>query len=78
MHTILDAIEFVLESQGEPQSPYWLASLMDEMRLWKASENRVRAALEKDIRELGQRSLFVKVAEDEFALRSWGEDIAPT
>ena len=47
MHTILDAIEFVLENQGESQSPYWLASLMDEMRLWKASENRVRAALEK-------------------------------
>lgn len=73
IHTILDAIEFILEDQGEPQSPYWLASQMMEMRLWRASEHDVRAALEKDFRKWGERSQFVQVADDEWALRKWGE-----
>ena len=44
---------------------------MDEMRLWKASEHDVRAALEKDLQEWGEKSQFVKTADDEYALRSW-------
>lgn len=73
IHTILDAIKFVLEDQGEPQSPYWLASQMMEMRLWRASEHDVRAALERDTKEFGQRSRFVQIADDAWALRKWGE-----
>jgi DNA-directed RNA polymerase delta subunit len=73
IHTILDAIEFVLESQGEPQSPYWLASQMMEMRLWRASDHDVRAALERDIGKWGHRSQFVQVADDEWGLRKWTE-----
>ena len=69
--TILDACREVLDIDGDPQSPYWLASQMVEMRMWRASEHDVRAALEKDFSERGERSLLVKVAEDEWALRSW-------
>jgi len=71
IHTIIDAIELALKEQGEPQSPYWLASQMMEMRLWRASEHDVRAALEKDMKEWGEESQFVKTADDEYALRSW-------
>ena len=71
IHTILDAIEFVLKEQGEPQSPYWLASQMMEVKLWRASEHDIRAALDEDIRKRCEQSLFVKVADDEWALRSW-------
>ena len=71
IHTILDAIELTLKEQGEPQSPYWLASQMMEGRLWKASEHDVRAALEKDMKEWGEKSQFVKTDDDEYALRSW-------
>ena len=71
IYTIIEAIEFVLDAQGEPQSPYWLSSQMDEMRLWKASEHDVRAALEKDISKFGERSQFVKLGEDDYALRCW-------
>ena len=68
---ILDACREVLEINGDPQSAYWLASQMVEMRMWRASEHDVRAALEKDIAKLGERALFVKVADDEYALRAW-------
>ena len=71
--TILDACQEVLEINGDPQSAYWLASQMMEMRLWRASEHDVRAALDQDIDEKGERSLFVKVADDEYALRSWAK-----
>ena len=71
IHTILDACKFVLENLGEPQSPYWLASQMEEMKLWKASEHDVRAALDKDIAEFGEKSRFVELANGEYALRSW-------
>jgi len=73
IHTIIEAIEFALENDGGPISPFWLASQMQEMRLWRASEPDVRAALEKDIREWGERSQFVKVGEDEWGLRKWGK-----
>ena len=69
--SILDACREMLEINGDPQSSYWLASQRVEMRLWRASEHDVRAALEKDISGLGERSQFVKVADDEYALRSW-------
>ena len=73
IYTILDAIELVLKAQGEPQSPFWLSSQMDEMRLWKASEHDVRVALEKDIEQWGERTQFVRVDDDEYGLRSWAE-----
>jgi len=73
IHTILDAIEFVLKEQGEPQSPFWLASLVDEQKLWKASEHDVRAALEKDMKEWGEKTQFVKLADDDWGLRTWDE-----
>lgn len=69
--TLLDACRFVLEDQGEAQSSYWLASMVTEMKLWRASESQVRTTLEKDIKRFGGDSLFVKVSEDEYALRSW-------
>ncbi len=67
LSTIKDAIRFVLREQGEPQSPYWLASQMEEMRLWQASEHDARAALEQDIAELGQQSVLVAEAEGEYS-----------
>lgn len=71
IQTLLDACEYILEVESEQQSPYWFASMMYEMRIWKASVHDVRAALEKDIAELGEESRFVKVSDDEYALRSW-------
>lgn len=71
--TILDAIQFVLEDQGEPQSPYWLASQMMEARLWRVSEHDVQAALEGDITKWGEQSQFVRTADGEYGLRSWTE-----
>ena len=65
------AVGTPVEINGDPQSPYWLASQMVEMKMWRASEHDVRAALEKDIKERGQRSRFVKVGDDGWALRSW-------
>ena len=74
IESLLDACQFVLENLGRPQSSYWLASQVMEMKLWRASEADVRAALQKDIEEHGERSRFVFVGEDEFALRSWKAD----
>ncbi len=70
---ILDACREVLEINGDPQSAYWLASQMVEMRMWRASEHDVRAALDQDIDEKGERSLFARVADDEYALSSWAK-----
>ncbi len=74
IETLLDACQFVLEEQGEPQSSYWLASQVMEMKLWRTSAADVRAALTKDIEEHGERSRFVFVGDGEFALRSWNAD----
>jgi hypothetical protein len=74
IRTLLDACRFVLEDQGEAQSAYWLASIMEEMMLWRASESRVSAALDRDIEEHGESSLFVKVSDDQYGLRSWMRD----
>lgn len=68
---LLDACREVLEINGDPQNAYWFASQMVEMRMWSACEYDVRNALEQDIDGKGERSLFVKVADDEYALRSW-------
>ena len=73
INTIIDVIEIVLKEQGEPQSPFWLASQLEEMRLWRASEHDVRAALEQDVKESGEKSQFVKPVDDEWGLRSWDE-----
>ena len=74
IRTLLDACRFVLEDQGEAQGAYWLASIMGEMRLWRASETRVRAVLDGDIEEHGESSLFVQVGDDRYGLRSWMRD----
>ena len=42
-----------------------------EMKLWRASEADVRDALTKDIEKKGEASRFVRLADDEFTLRSW-------
>ena len=73
IYTVLDVIELILKDPGEPLSPYWLASQMDEQKLWKASEHDVRAALEKDMKEWGEKTQFVKLNDDESGLRSWDE-----
>jgi hypothetical protein len=52
--TILDARRSVFEDQGEPQSSYWLASIMPEMKLWRASESQVHTALDMDIKKFGE------------------------
>lgn len=72
--SLLDACEFVLNEQGEPQSSYWLASQVMEMKLWRTSEADVRDALRKDIAKLAESSRFVPLPDDEFALRSWKTD----
>lgn len=71
IHTLLDACEFILNDQGEAQSSYWLASQILEMKLWRTNEAKVRDALVKDIQKHGEASLFIKLADDEFVLRSW-------
>jgi hypothetical protein len=71
IQTLLDACRFVLQDQGEAQSSHWLASIMLEMKLWRASESQVRVTLDRDIAAHGESSLFVKVAEDLYALRCW-------
>ena len=70
IESLLDACQFVLDDQGEPQSSYWLASQIMEMKLWRASEANVRDALTKDIEKHGEASRFARLADDEFALRS--------
>ena len=45
LDTLLDACQFVLEDQGEPQSSHWLASQIMEMKLWRTSEGEVRGVL---------------------------------
>jgi hypothetical protein len=69
IESLLDACEVVLKEQGEPQSSYWLASQVMEMKLWRASEADVRDALRKDIAKHGDSSRFVALADDEFGLR---------
>ena len=71
IYSLLDACEYVLGLNGDPHSSDSLALQIMEMRLWRASEADVRDALTKDIQKHGEASLFVGIAEDEFALRSW-------
>jgi hypothetical protein len=69
--TLLDACQFVLENQGEPQSSYWLASQIMEMKLWRAGESQVQEALHQDIAAYGASSRFIALADDQFGLRAW-------
>lgn len=71
IYSLLDACEYIMKDQGEAQSSYWLASQIMEMKLWRTTEAKVRTALTKDIQQHGEASLFVKVSDEEFALRSW-------
>jgi len=71
IYALLDACEYILNDQGEAQSSFWLASQIMELKLWWTNEAKVRDALTKDIQKHGEESLFIKVADDEFALRSW-------
>lgn len=73
IHTIVDAIELVLEEQGESESPYWLASQTIEMKQWRASEHDVRISLEHDMKATGGNSRFVKLTSEELGLRSCNE-----
>jgi hypothetical protein len=68
IYTLLDACQFVLETEG-PQSSFWLASQVEEMKLWRATEEKVRKELKQDINKLGESSRFVELPNDEFALR---------
>ena len=71
MHSLLEACEYIFNDQGEPQSSYWLASQVMEMRLWRATEADVQATLIKDIDQHGRSSRFMRIGKDEFALRAW-------
>lgn len=42
-----------------------------EMQIWRASEHDGRVALQNDIKERVGQSLFVKMGDDDLALRSW-------
>jgi hypothetical protein len=68
--SLLDACEFVLRDLGEPQSAFWLASHVMEMKLWRASEADVEKALAVDLAKQGEKSIFVRSG-DEFGLREW-------
>jgi hypothetical protein len=74
IYSLLDACEYILTDQGEPQSSYWLASQIMEMKLWRASEADVHAALTKDIQQYGDASQFLTVGKNEFALRAWMDE----
>lgn len=67
--TLLDACQRVLEIDGGPVSSFWLASQVEEMKLWRAREEKVRKALKRDVKKFGEFSRFVELANDEFALR---------
>jgi len=56
---ILDACREVLEINGDPQSAYWLASQMVEMRMWWTSEHDVRGRTRQGHRHVG-RSVDVR------------------
>lgn len=68
--SLLDACEFVLQTQGEPQGGFWLASQIMEMKLWRANESEVCEAIRKDIAARRRSSRFVQLPGGQFALRS--------
>ena len=45
---LLNACAQALESDGNPLTPEWFVSQMEEQRLWRASEDEVRRALLED------------------------------
>jgi len=70
---LLNACAQALECGGDPLSPEWLVSQMEEQRLWRASEGEVRRALLRNIKKYGKASRFMRVGEDKFALRIWSK-----
>ena len=70
IESLLDACELVLKELGDPQSSYWLASIIKEMKLWRASEPDVRDAIQKDIEKYHENSRFVCLANGEFTLQT--------
>ena len=74
IHTLLDACQLVLEIHGEPLSSFWLASQLMEMKMWKTNEAGVRDAIWNDIKKYGEKSPFVEIGDDEFALRNWATE----
>ena len=70
IRSLLDACELVLKELGDPQSSYWLASIIKEMKLWRASEPDVRDAIPKDIEKYHENSRFVCLANGEFTLQT--------
>jgi hypothetical protein len=71
INALLDACLYILEDQGEAQGTYWLSSIMNELKIWRASGSQVHIALDRDIERFGESSTFVNVSEDLYALRSW-------
>jgi hypothetical protein len=76
-NSLLDACEFVLQLQGEPQSGFWLASQVMEMKLWRASEADVSDAIRNDIGARRETSRFIELPDGDFALRSWENTPTP-
>ena len=74
IHTILDACQLVLEIHGEPLSSFWLASQLMEMKMWKTNEADVRVAIRNDIQKYGDKSPFVEIGDDEFAMQKWATE----
>ena len=70
IYSLLDAYKYVLRDQGEPQSSYWLASQIEEMKLWPADEAKVRQALLADLRRHSEASRFRDLEKDRWGLRS--------
>lgn len=74
IYTLLDACQLVLETEGEGQSSFWLASQIEDGKLWRATEDKVRKALKRDIKKFGKSSRFVERPNDEFGLRCWASN----
>jgi hypothetical protein len=73
MGSLLDAVAWVLEDQGQPQSCFWLVSLMEETKLYRVKgtdpEKTVRSRLRANIRRYGERSRFLELPDGRFALQ---------
>jgi hypothetical protein len=77
VHTLLDACQYVLEIDGGPISSFWLASQVEEMKLWRATEEKVRRALKRDVKKFAESSQFFELPNDEFGLPLLGGKVIP-
>jgi hypothetical protein len=70
--TLLDAVAVALSEHG-PQTPEWLVSILDDMKLWRVRHPNpaaaIRRALQNDIRQYGPRSRFYLPTPNVFAIR---------